>query len=166
MALELQMGILLHDSLAAIASQYVDASSVDIDTIAHAAATDLYTYLTFGLKEGDDFLYAREQAALIEGMLRGFYKALLATPNGAIPEDIAIEQEMSYEYEGLLFMCKPDLVAVDTNGEVAYIEYKSTSSKKDEWTAQWDTAVQCTRLRVQSRLARRSHRAHRCSRPL
>lgn len=142
MALELQTGILLHDSLAAVAQQHVASGNVDIDAIAHKAAAELYAYLTFDVKLEEDKLYAREQAALIEGMLRGFYKHCWPRLNSQYPKILAIEQEMSYEYEGLLFMCKPDLVAVDTNGEIAYIEYKSTSSKKDEWTAQWDTAVQ------------------------
>ncbi len=39
-------------------------------------------------------------------------------------------------------MAKPDLIMEDYAGEWHYIEYKSTSSKKDSWVNSWDTAVQ------------------------
>jgi hypothetical protein len=58
------------------------------------------------------------------------------------PLILAVEQEMTYEYEGIIFMAKPDLVAVDREGRVVYIEYKSTSSKREEWVNSWTTAVQ------------------------
>jgi hypothetical protein len=50
---------------------------------------------------------------------------------------------MEYPHgDHLLFMSRPDLVVADKHGTLVYIEYKTTSSKRDEWINQWDTAVQ------------------------
>jgi hypothetical protein len=39
-------------------------------------------------------------------------------------------------------MSKPDLVVRGKDGAVYYIEYKSTSSKREDWINSWETAVQ------------------------
>jgi hypothetical protein len=39
-------------------------------------------------------------------------------------------------------MSKPDLILANEAGENFYIEYKSTSSKKEEWINSWNTAIQ------------------------
>lgn len=41
-----------------------------------------------------------------------------------------------------IFMTKPDLIMESPDGELVYIEYKTTSSKKAEWINSWETAVQ------------------------
>lgn len=142
-ALELAMGTILHDSLAAIATQHPD---IDIDSIAFHAKDQMLDFLTKGLigspERDAKELYATEQANLIEGLLRGFYKHCWPRLINQYPKLLAIEQEMSYNYEGIIFMCKPDLVAATQEGEVVYIEYKSTSSKKEEWVNSWGTAIQ------------------------
>lgn len=142
--LELEMGIIVHDSLAEIAKQQ---PNVDIDDIAYGASEKLFAFLMKGRKREDlDFeqkeLHALEQRSLIEGMLRGFYKYQWPHLMKAYPKILAIEQEMSYNYGRLLYMAKPDLVAVDAEGEVTYIEYKTTSSKKEEWINSWTSAIQ------------------------
>lgn len=138
-ALELQMGIILHDSLAAIATSHPD---VDIDAIAHKAYEDMFAFLMKGSPNEAEKLFAIEQATLVEGLLRGFYKHQWPRLIAQYPKILAIEQEMSYAYGRILYMSKPDLVAVDKNGEVTYIEYKSTSTKREEWIASWETAIQ------------------------
>lgn len=140
--LELFLGTTLHDGLAAIAHFQRLGVEIDINTIAATANAQMVANLLpeTGLKEETDFAY--EQAALVEGLLRGFYKHVWPRMMKQYPEIVAIEQEMTYVHENLTFMAKPDLVVRDTEGSVWYIEYKSTSSKKEGWTNSWNTAVQ------------------------
>lgn len=151
-SLPLFMGITIHDSLAAIAMYVKDGSPVPIDNLADLASRQMVENLLSPF-EGkhvpqDAREFAREQAALVEGLIRGFYlhlwpKLML---NASI---VAIEQEMEYSLNEVVdddgteyvFMTKPDLV-IEKEGELVYIEYKSTSSKKPEWVNSWDTAVQ------------------------
>jgi hypothetical protein len=58
------------------------------------------------------------------------------------PKIVAVEKEVTYEHDGLTFMSRPDLIVEDKSGDLAYLEYKSTSSKKSEWINSWQTAVQ------------------------
>lgn len=141
-ALELQMGIIIHDSLARIATEWQLAGTADIDTVAHAAYQEMFTFLTKGEPSEPKLLFAKEQATLVEGLLRGFYKHQWPRLMAQYPKILAIEQEMSYPYGRILYMSRPDLIAVDKNGEVTYIEYKSTSSKREEWITSWETAIQ------------------------
>lgn len=62
----------------------------------------------------------KEQAALIEGMLRGFHKHVWPRQRRDYPEIVAIEQEMIYEHDGLTFMAKPDLIVRDKEGDLWY----------------------------------------------
>ncbi len=137
--IELFIGIVLHDSLADIARSHPD---VDIDLIARDAAQKMADFL-MKLDSSEKGAYlALEQASLVEGIIRGFHRYQWPLLTKQYPKILAIEQEMSYEYGRLLWMAKPDLVAVDVNGEVVYLEYKSTGTKKEEWIASWDTAIQ------------------------
>lgn len=135
--IELMMGTALHTGLADIATQWKASGEADIDTIASRAAATVMT----ALAEREP-LYMLEQGALVEGLLRGFYRYQWPKLMALYPKILAVEQEMSYEYGSLLFMVKPDLVVADTKGGVVYVEHKSTSSKKDEWVNSWNTAVQ------------------------
>lgn len=135
--LELFLGIIIHDALAAIAFQHRGSGRADIDDIASkAGAAVLET-----LEDGTDF--AREKATLVEGLLRGFHRHVWPRLMLRFPKIVAIEQEMQYEMaDGMIFMSRPDLILESPEGEWVYIEYKSTSSKKDEWINQWGAAVQ------------------------
>jgi len=138
--LALHTGIVVHDCLAAIATQHPD---VDIDTIAQTAALAMKKSLleaSEGEVGADEF--ANEQAALTEGMIRGFYLHVWPLLLAQYPIIRHIEKEVTYKYEGLTFMSKPDLILETESGEQVYIEYKTTSSKKEEWINSWDTAVQ------------------------
>src|SRR5262245_13341310 len=65
-SLELVLGTIVHDGLATIAR-----GVTDIDEIARIAKNLMYEHL---IKETDDIDFSNEQATLVEGMLRGFYK--------------------------------------------------------------------------------------------
>jgi hypothetical protein len=139
-ALELFMGTVLHDGLAAI------ARGVEIDLIATEAQKQLYTGLVAqndgGESDYEVVQFANEQAALVEGLLRGFFRYVWPSLITRYRHIIAIEQEMTYDHAGLRFMSKPDLILGDDEGEWVYVEYKSTSTKKAEWINSWNTAVQ------------------------
>ena len=141
---EYQMGTVLHTGLADIAKQY-QAGAVDIDSIATTAQRQMFETLMAqmaGENAVESQTFALEQAALVEGLLRGFYKHVWPKITAQYPLIMAIEQEMTYEYHGVTFMARPDLVMSDAEGNVWYLEYKSTSSKKEDWVNSWDTAVQ------------------------
>lgn len=140
-AVELFLGATVHDCLAAIAFQH-QAGSVDIGTIAKTAYTSVYqTFIGEGEEKAQ--IYAQEQATLIEGLIRGFYRHVWPQLIGQYPQIIAVEQELTYPVTSeLMFMAKPDLVLGNEQGEVFYIEYKTTGSKSEEWVKSWSTAVQ------------------------
>lgn len=133
-SIELFLGITLHDGLAAI------FSGLDIDSISEAAITQVKEHLASDSVEGQH--YAAEQAALVEGLLRGFHRHVY--PRLMDEYDVVdIEKELFYEHDGLTFMSKPDLLLRHKEGgHLLYYEYKSTSSVKDKWVGSWNTAVQ------------------------
>jgi hypothetical protein len=119
----------------------------------------------------DAIEYAQEQSILIEGLIRGFYKFMWPKLMLMYPEIVCVEQEMEYPLDqcpscggagtvrsendeaiecsmckgagvNFVFMTKPDLIMESPEGELVYIEYKTTSSKKAEWVNSWETAVQ------------------------
>lgn len=149
-SLPLHLGICLHDGLAAIATRQADINSgggsdswIDIDEVAGVASKSMFTSLMeggMGLEEEAQF--AHEQASLVEGLLRGFYKHAWPRLIEAYPNILFVEEEMRYDHDGLTFMSRPDLVVADREGSAAYVEYKSTSSKKEDWINSWSTAVQ------------------------
>jgi len=142
-SLPLALGIAVHDSIATIASMHKDGS-VDIDAIADNARTQVLTQL-LEANEGEEGAidFANEQAALVEGQIRGFYKYVWPRLTIQYPNIIAIEQEMEYKInDSITFMSKPDLLLQDEVGGVHYIEYKTTSSKSQDWINSWNTAVQ------------------------
>lgn len=145
-SLALATGIVIHDALAAIATFQRDDGKVDIDMLANLANTEMLRILTpENLMDERQVTFAHEQAALTEGLLRGFYKHVWPLLLAQYPTIVAIEKEVEYHLdpEGqYVFMSKPDLLMEDYNGEIVYIEYKSTSSKKEGWINSWDTAVQ------------------------
>lgn len=153
--LALTEGIAIHDALAAIAHLTLNEREIPIDDIAKASAQQVYDDLTATQGDivypgADDF--AHEQASLVEGLIRGFYKYMWPRLMEMYPSIVCVEQEMEYplalaepdDENGVdyIFMTKPDLIVEDKNGELVYIEYKSTSSKKDTWINSWETAVQ------------------------
>lgn len=148
-ALELFTGTMLHDGLAAI------AADVSIDAIADAARKQMKESLiessgAEGSALADAEVWANEQAALTEGLLRGFYKHVWPQLRERFPTLEAVEKELIYKHQSehfggkrdLSFMSKPDLLPRDREGGLWYVEYKSTGSNKDTWTNSWSTAVQ------------------------
>lgn len=149
--LALMEGIAIHDSLAAIAQLTLQKQEIPIDDIADAAREQVKTELLQAAGEtvtdqvSEEF--ASEQAALVEGLIRGFYKFMWPKLMTMYPAIVCAEQEMEYplaqgDDADYIFMTKPDLIVEDTNGDLVYIEYKSTSSKKENWVNSWETAVQ------------------------
>lgn len=141
-SLELYTGTILHDGLAAIAGQQKDGIP-DIDLIATAARGQMLTALLADTSgEVGEVDFAHEQATLVEGLLRGFYRHVWPRLRTAYPTIVYIEEEMRFDHDGLTFMSRPDLVVADKDGNLWYLEYKSTSSKKEGWVNGWATAVQ------------------------
>lgn len=172
-SLELFIGIVTHDAMAAIATLTKEGKEVPIDEIARAAFCQVHEEIIRAagdvvLPETHDF--AQEQGTLIEGMLRGFYKHVWPRLM-ADYKIVAIEQEMEYNLEKcsscggygagskpgyddycepckgtgngrFIFMSKPDLIVENSEGDLIYLEYKTTSSKKENWINSWETAVQ------------------------
>lgn len=147
-SLALATGISIHDSLATIATFHDSGIKVPIDDIANLAFKQMYDALLEGQGEfpaEDSETYAREQATLTEGLIRGFYKHVWPRLTAIYPKIVAVEKEVEYPLDSAgqyVFMAKPDLLMEDYSGDWHYIEYKSTSSKKSEWINSWDTAVQ------------------------
>lgn len=142
-SLELFMGAAIHDAFAALAMFAQQGVPVDIDLIAETAFKQMsenLSPLVIGELDGDDWV--KEQSTLVEGIVRGFYKHTWPSLIAQYPIIKLIEQPMIYKHDGLGFMSKPDLVLGTGSGENWYIEYKSTSSKKEGWVNSWDTAVQ------------------------
>jgi hypothetical protein len=157
--LDLFIGIITHDAMAAVATFTARGEAVPIDQIAEAAFTQIYENILAattdtGREAAEEF--AREQGTLTQGMILGFYKHVWPRLMAQYPKIVAIEQEMEYTLgedktsighnhdvtRQFIFMAKPDLIVEDQNGELVYLEYKTTSSKKDKWIKSWDTAVQ------------------------
>lgn len=148
-SLPLFTGIILHDALAAIAIMTQADKPVPIDDIADAAFTQLRSNLIESAganPDANDLDFANEQAALTEGIIRGFYKHVWPQLMAKFTI-LHVETEMEYALHNdgqveFVFMTKPDLIVEDHEGNVVYLEYKSTSSKQDKWIASWETAVQ------------------------
>ena len=135
-AIELYLGTTIHDALSGI------ARGLDINLIADTARTQVKEALV-GAGTEDEVNYASEQAALVEGITRGFHLHVWPQLIEKYPRILAIEQEMTYDHDGFTFMAKPDLVlASEDESDIIYVVYKSTSSKKDSWVNSWGYAVQ------------------------
>lgn len=145
--LSLYLGTLIHDGVAAM------VHNVPIEKIVEAGVRQLRAKLLegrgpHGPKEldSDAQYFAEEQCALAEGLLRGFYRARWPQICEAYPEVVLCEKELVYDYEidgqQLRFLSKPDLVRRDKEGNLWVFEWKTTSSNKEEWIHQWETAVQ------------------------
>lgn len=143
-SLPLFTGISIHDCLATIAQFQKDGVTIPIDDIAQSAFTAMKQELMEASQgEVGALEFAMEQATLTEGLIRGFYKHVWPILMDLYPNIIAVEKEMQYDLgDGMIFMAKPDLIVEDREGNIVYIEYKSTSSKKTEWVESWNTAVQ------------------------
>jgi hypothetical protein len=151
---EQYFGTTQHDGLAAIATFWKRDGKVDIDLIASTAQQQMYQHLIKNGEGTDEQVenFASEQAALTEGLLRGFYKHVWPRLIEKYAKILAIEADVSFihDEEGLdnkegdfEFMAKPDLVlSTEDESEIVYIEYKSTSSKKEKWINSWDRSVQ------------------------
>lgn len=152
-SLELYLGTTVHDALASIAILTKDGQQVDIDELALAAAGQMRLSLAPEDGELADRDFADEQAALVEGLVRGFYKHVWPRIMREYPVILYVEEEMEYPHDlngrlcvdspTAIFMSKPDLIVCDEAREaVVYFEYKTTSTKKESWINSWDTAVQ------------------------
>lgn len=145
LSLELYLGTAVHDGLAAMAAQHLNSGGVDIDLIASTARHQVYEALMLRNQadsDGEAMEFANEQSTLVEGLLRGFHRQVWPSLMMAYPVIKVIEGEMTYDHQGMRFMSKPDLVVADLEGNNWYIEYKTTSSKKEGWVNSWNTAVQ------------------------
>lgn len=152
-SLELFLGTALHDGLAAIATHWQQSGSADIDLISTTAGKAVFdTLMTQAGGDEDKAHFAKEQSILIEGLLRGFYRRAWTSLISQYPRIVSIEEEMTYPLlggqdpttgkSGVVFMSRPDIILADMEDNWVYVEYKSTSSKSENWVNQWGTAVQ------------------------
>lgn len=139
-SIELFLGTTVHDAIAMIATMTREGLEVDIDEIATTAHSQMFESLR-GQGTHEEIEFALEQSALVEGMIRGFHRSVWSRIISVYPEILFIEQEMRYDHDRLVMMCKPDLVMKNAT-ETVYFEWKTTGWKKQEWMNQWDTAVQ------------------------
>lgn len=143
----LYTGQTLHDCLAVIGFRYKEGLDVNIDEIAETAYKQMMEALTGAAAEGtitpEVDAYAKEQATLVEGLIRGYYKHVWPRLLEKYPVVVGVEQEATYSLSDTIkFIARPDLIMADPEGGWHYIEFKSTSSKKEEWIQSWETAVQ------------------------
>lgn len=139
---ELLFGSVIHEGLAAVATQHLGAG-VDIDSIAEAARRQL--------SEGS------EASHLAEALLRAFHRHVWPRLMRTYPRIIAVEPELTYALgDGTVFMSRPDLILENSDGEWTIIEFKTTGSKNENWITQWNTAIQLhsTMMAVESTLGK------------
>jgi hypothetical protein len=124
----------------------MDGETISIDELASTAFNQMYEALVQAPSKGTDEdrdTYAKEQATLVEGLIRGYHKHVWPKLLVKYPTIVGVEQEATYVMaDGIEFIARPDLLMADAQGGIHYIEFKSTSSKKPEWVNSWDTAVQ------------------------
>jgi hypothetical protein len=140
-SLALYIGITVHDALAFIATN----NPPDVDEVASLAFKQVHDNImesSGGVILPDTIEFAKEQGTLTEGLIRGFYKHVWPRIL-ADYKIISVEQEMEYTIaDGYVFMTRPDLIVENSEGDLIYLEYKTTSSKKESWINSWETAVQ------------------------
>jgi hypothetical protein len=136
----LNFGTIMHEALGAL------ALNGDPEAIFEKAATAIRLECLGDeeVPQADDLEYANEQSALMEGLIRGFYRQVWPELRQRYPEVLLVEEDIDYLHdEEFHFLCKPDLVLGNpVTEEVVYVEYKTTSSKKTEWVNSWNTAIQ------------------------
>lgn len=160
LTLDLFIGTVLHDGLAAIVTAHLDSGKVDIDlisTVSRSLVKDtLVEYHAQAFIDGvlpeasTEHLHALEQSTLVEALLRGFYKhqwpAIIANYNIIV----ASEKETIYPHDisgklnlkgPFVYCAKPDLLLEGPDGSI-YFELKSTGNKKVEWMNSWNNAPQ------------------------
>lgn len=153
-SVQMFLGTSIHDGTAAIALMTRDTGSADIDLIANTARQQVSETLlsnTAGTAQKVEE-FAGEQSALVEGLLRGFYRWVWPRMLVRYPKIVAIETDVSLRHDeygnpnpagNWEFLAKPDLILqTEDESEIVYWEYKSTSSKKDKWINSWKRAVQ------------------------
>lgn len=139
--LEFHLGTALHDGLALIALRTKNGEPVEIDEIATTAYTQVSTPI-IGEGNSDEAIFlGKEQGTLVEGLLRGFYKHVWPKLMANYTIE-AIELPVLYRHHGKAMMTKGDLILKSLGGQLTYLEYKSTSSKKEEWVQSWPYAIQ------------------------
>jgi len=119
---------------------------INIDEIAETAFKQVFKSIleaTPNPELPESINYANEQGTLVEGIIRGFEKHVWPKLLAKYPTIVGVEQEATYSMsDEVKFIARPDLIMVDPEGGWHYIEFKSTSSKKEEWINSWNTAVQ------------------------
>ena len=98
---------------------------------------------TEALASGMDIHKSRDWAALVEGALRGFVRAVWPQLMSEY-EIIGTEKWIQYDLpNGFRFRARQDLLLKNKfDGHVLLIDYKNTSSTKPQWIASWSKSVQ------------------------
>jgi hypothetical protein len=154
LTVDLFLGTVLHDALAAIAQQHAASGMVNIDQIATAQAQLVHKTFHEHMQEAqwDEGLnlYIQEQTCLVEALIRGFHKHAWPGIAARFPTVVASERATIYPHgtDGkcsqsgpFVYCAKPDLILEGPDGRI-YLELKSTSTKRDEWVMHWQTAMQ------------------------
>ena len=155
LTLNLFIGSCLHDALAAIATSYRDTGKVPIDDISSTAGklvkdvlSDYYGEVS---ESSSEYLLTLEQSTLVEALLRGFYRQTWPALIAQYPTVVSSEREVIFPHDEtgklnkkgpFVFMAKGDLVLLQGELGCVYVEFKSTSSKRQEWIDSWNKAIQ------------------------
>src|SRR5688572_21163959 len=103
--LELFLGTTVHDFLALLANRTKNLQPIDINEVAELAFRQVFdTLMEANGGEDGAFAFATEQATLIDGMCRGFFKSVWPKLMAAYPRILFVEEEMEYRHNGLVFM--------------------------------------------------------------
>lgn len=154
-SLEMFRGTTLHDAYAAIAYMHqAKPGDVDIDLLATTAQKQMYDNLLKNGEGTDEEIenFASEQACLVEGLIRGYFKHVWPIFLRETPKILWVEKDMIFHHDKdgkanptgrFEFHVRPDLVmASDDESLRVYREHKSTSNKKEKWINSWDKSIQ------------------------
>ncbi len=131
--LKLTFGLAVHEALAALARGVPTPEIVaPLAAALHQAAEEA----------GADEIGCRETVALGTGLLLGFHRAIWPGLRERFPAIVAVEPEVVLPLPHFTWMARPDLLVRDRQGDIWYIEYKTTSTTKAHWIASWTYAIQ------------------------
>ena len=78
-----------------------------------------------------------EQAALVEGIIRGLDRYAIPSLEAEYPEVVMVEEPLEVEIDGVVFVGIVDLVRRAPDGRTIIIDYKTTSSNRTQWIDSW-----------------------------
>jgi hypothetical protein len=143
----LALGSVVHELFECAFKAHLEAGTLDTAmglaaTLQEACDTVLPPFVESLRATGATPDRASEQAALAEGLFRGWFAARWREFHETY-EVLGVEVECLYPHDGCIFASKPDLVVRRrADGTVWYWEWKTTSNVRDSWFKQWNYDIQ------------------------